>query len=75
VIGMSNQDVQRALNFCRRYPPPPRLLPFHYELLCRRKLEKSLRRFRLSRKIAKAIARKVPFKYLPRVTPEEIGRQ
>lgn len=70
---MKNISDQEVLNFCRRYPPMPNLLPFHYELFCRQKLENSLCLLGYSRKEVEAIIRRIPFEDLPKVTPKEIG--
>ena len=70
---MKNISDQEALNFCRQYPPMPPLLPFHYELFCRRKLENSLCLLGYSRKEAEAITRRISFGDLPKVTPEEVA--
>ena len=66
-------EIMKAKAFCQRYPPMPPLLPFHYELFCRQKLENSLCQLGYSRKRAKVITARIPFEDLPKVAPEEIG--
>ena len=66
-------EIMKAKAFCQRYPPMPPLLPFHYELFCRQKLENSVCQLGYSRKRAKVITARIPFEDLPKVAPEEIG--
>lgn len=70
---MPNVSDQEALAFCRRYPPMPPLLSFHYDMLCRQKTEDRLRRLSVPKKAAKLIVAAIPFRHLLKVTPQEIG--
>ena len=70
---IEESEKGEAKTFCQQYPPMPSLLPFHYELLCRQKLENSLCQLGYSRKVAETITARIPFEDLPKVTPEELS--